>query len=52
MILYLNALNFTSHGHVEVELGLIAEQRQTTERAIQLVVRDSSCGISRRYQDL
>lgn len=51
MILYSNALNYTSHGHVEVELCLVAEPGQTTERSIQLVVRDSGRGISRRYQD-
>ena len=51
MILFSNALSYTSHGHIEVELRLAAMPDQTTGRAVQLVVRDSGRGISQRYQD-
>lgn len=44
MILYSNALNYTSHGHVEVESSLLNEPGQVTGRAFQLVVRDSGRG--------
>lgn len=51
MILFSNALSYTSHGHIEVELCLASRHDGTTGRAIQLVVRDSGRGISQRYQD-
>lgn len=51
MILFSNALSYTSHGHIEVELCLAARPDETVERAIQLIVRDSGRGISQRYQD-
>jgi len=51
MILFSNALSYTSHGHIEVELCLASRPDETTGRAIQLIVRDSGRGISQRYQD-
>ena len=51
MILFSNALSYTSHGHIEVELRLAAKSGGPTGRAIQLIVRDSGRGISQRYQE-
>ncbi|GAB7326475.1 hypothetical protein MBLNU13_g10474t1 [Cladosporium sp. NU13] len=51
MIFYSNALNHTSHGHIEVELCLAAKPDEVTKRAVQLIVKDSGRGISQRYQD-
>jgi hypothetical protein len=51
MILFSNALNYTSHGFIEVELSLAAKSGEPVGRAIQLTVRDSGRGISQRYQD-
>jgi signal transduction histidine kinase len=51
MILYSNALQHTSHGHVEVELRLKEEVGEDVANAIQLVVRDSGRGISQRFMD-
>jgi signal transduction histidine kinase len=51
MILYSNALQHTSHGHVEVELRLRDNVGKDIADAIQLVVRDSGRGISQRFMD-
>jgi signal transduction histidine kinase len=51
MILYSNALQHTSHGHVEVELRLRDNIGKDVTEAIQLVVRDSRRGISQRFMD-
>lgn len=51
MILFSNALSYTSHGYIEVELCLAAKSDGPTGHAIRLIVRDSGRGISQRYQD-
>jgi signal transduction histidine kinase len=51
MILFSNALSYTTHGHIEVELCPAAVTDGTIGRAIQLTVRDSGRGISQAYQD-
>jgi signal transduction histidine kinase len=52
MILFSNALSYTSKGRIEVELCLVAKADETSGREIQLIVRDSGRGISQRYQEL
>jgi signal transduction histidine kinase len=51
MIFFSNALSYTSHGHIEVELCLATKPDEAIGRAVQLIVRDSGRGISQRYQD-
>ena len=51
MILFSNALSYTSHGYIEVELCLVARPDEGIGRAVQFIVRDSGRGISQKYQD-
>jgi signal transduction histidine kinase len=46
MILFSNALSYTSKGRIEVELCLVAKADETSGREIQLIVRDSGRNIA------
>lgn len=51
MILCSNALRFTSHGHVEIDLCIVNDDGHVSrDQAIQLTVRDSGRGIALEYQ--